>query len=633
MKRYKVLLCVLLLSFVPITITLPSAQPASAWGLTTHMYIVDTAVNTITNSSWLEAFQYYLPELITGSTTPDQVWQDWENHLYYPETGEYNAPWAAAQWFEFARNNFTAGNWEEGFFAAGVLTHYFSDPCIPVHTDSYWPGHPGYEKDINENLGSLEIDDPTETIVENVTGLVIQNAEYSHQFYDTIVDHYDDEDSRALDDPEIKELTENCLYKAVDGVLSLFYTLTDSISAPDITITYDYVALIDHAHTNDYIDYQDEDQLSSIEQTLERNHYELRKQTTAVTTEDLSDVDLFIATCALDEYTSSELTAISNWASTGNKSMILTGRGDFSEYVDNAKPNQILEAIGSDIRINDDNVYMLGTYQLWYNDIYDIPEPQNTNDLTYGVSALTLFSPTSLYFIDENPILPIIYGEESAYQTDQNAPAPEVIYDDTDDGLYGEQIPLVAVEEIGDLRLLVAGTTFFSNYDYGKTAIFSNIQLLENFIDWSITNRSTENISNEDEVGPRIKDISWTPENPDGGNTVTIHAEITDPYGVNSVKLNYTTDSTSVELDMSATGDEYSVEIPDVTSGNLTFSIIATDANANTAIRAYFDISWGAGTGTTDTVPPPNQTMLIFIGVGIAVVAVVIVVVILLKRR
>jgi hypothetical protein len=592
------------------------------------MYIVDTAVNAITNSSWLEVFQYYLPELITGSTTPDQVWQDWDNHLYYPETGDYNAPWAAAEWFEFARDNFTAGNWEDGFFAAGVLTHYFSDPCIPVHTDSNWPGHSGYEKDINENLGSLEIDDPTESIIENVTDLVIQNAEYSHQFYDTIVAHYDDEDSRALDDPEIKELTENCLFKAVDGVLSLFYTLTDSISAPDITITYDYVALIDYAHTNDYIDYQDEDQLTSIEQTLERNHYEMRKQTTAFTTGDFADVDLFIATCALDEYSSSELDAIADWASSGNKSMILTGRGDFSEYVDNARPNQILNAIGSEMRINDDNVYMLGTYQLWYNDIYDIPGPQDTEDMTYGVSALSLFSPTSLYFIDEEPVLPIVYGEESAYQTDQVSPAPEVIYDNTDDGVFGDQIPLMAIEEIGDLRLLVSGTTFFSNFDYGDTALFGNIQLLENFIDWSTANRSTNNIAKEDEVGPRIYDVSWTPENPGQGETVTVSAEVTDPYGIDSVKVNYTLDSTSVLLDMSSTGDMYSVEIPDTADENMTFSIIAADNEGNTAVRAYFEVSW-----QTAAPAPPDSTIWIFVGIGVVAVVVIVVLVVLVRRR
>ncbi len=127
----------LLLSTVPPMIILPLANTAEAWGLTTHMFMVSEAINGISDTDWAEVFEYYSPEILQGSTTPDQAWQDWDNHLYYPETGEYNAPKAAATWYEYAYANFTAGNWEEGFFAAGVMSHYASDPHIPVHTDSH----------------------------------------------------------------------------------------------------------------------------------------------------------------------------------------------------------------------------------------------------------------------------------------------------------------------------------------------------------------------------------------------------------------------------------------------------------------------------------------------------------------
>ncbi len=47
-------------------------------------------------------------------------------------------------------------------------------------------------------------------------------------------------------------LTEDCLSMAIDGVLSLFYNLTLGLNPPDVTITYEYVAMIDFAHSNDY---------------------------------------------------------------------------------------------------------------------------------------------------------------------------------------------------------------------------------------------------------------------------------------------------------------------------------------------------------------------------------------------
>ncbi|MCK5240437.1 MAG: hypothetical protein KAR33_12850, partial [Candidatus Thorarchaeota archaeon] len=109
MKRSSFVLIILLVSLVPLAITLPMAQPAEAWGLTTHMFIVSEASDAVSDTGWSEAFAYYMPELMAGSTTPDQAWQDWDNHLYYPDIGEYNAPWAAQMWYDYAKANFTAG--------------------------------------------------------------------------------------------------------------------------------------------------------------------------------------------------------------------------------------------------------------------------------------------------------------------------------------------------------------------------------------------------------------------------------------------------------------------------------------------------------------------------------------------
>ncbi|MHA2425649.1 MAG: zinc dependent phospholipase C family protein, partial [Candidatus Thorarchaeota archaeon] len=526
MKKSKIVLIMLLVSIIPFAITLPMAQPAEAWGLTTHMFIVSEAADAVSDSGWAEAFAYYLPELMAGSTTPDQAWQDWDNHLYYPDTGEGSAPTAAQTWFDYAKANFTAGEWEKGFFAAGVMSHYFADPCIPIHTGDPFPGHAGYESDINANLSILELTTPTETLISNVSQEVVNCATLAAPYYDDIVAAYPDNDTRALDNPTILAITEECLSRALNGTLSLYYSLTHDITAPTIVITYNYVAMFDRAHENDY---WDQDALNSVNQTLVRNHFEMQIQDSAFAAGDLDDVDLLFMTCALNAYTTAELSVISDWAASGNKSIILTGRGDFSESEDISRPNQVLSAIGSNIRINDDNVYMQGTYQPWYNDLYEIPDPSDTLGLTTSVSSITMYSPASLYFIDEGPVLPIIYADASGYQTNQMDPAITVIYDDSQDGENGDQIPMIAVEEVGELRVLVSGTTFFSDFDYGRIAIFNNVVLLENFIDWATGDRSSSNIADEDEMGPRIGDISSTPENPDNETSVTISATITDP--------------------------------------------------------------------------------------------------------
>ncbi len=278
MKKSSAVLILLILPLLTTVAFLPMPH-VDAWGYQTHYFIVNNAVDNIDNNSWAQAFKYYTQELLSGSVAPDELWQDWDNHLYYPETGAGNAPASATKWYDFARANFTSENWEEGFFAAGVLSHYYADPCIPVHTDEWWEGRPAYEIDINKNLGEVTLTTPSETIVTNVSLLVVDNATYSHQYYDMVFDAYPTGEDEALaTNSTIKTLTEDCLSMAVDGVLSLFYNLTLGLNAPDVTITYEYVAMIDFAHSNDYAP----DELTAINMTLAINGYELIEQETAI---------------------------------------------------------------------------------------------------------------------------------------------------------------------------------------------------------------------------------------------------------------------------------------------------------------------------------------------------------------
>jgi len=605
MKKTSAVLIILILPLITAIAFLPNPQVADAWGHQTHYFIVNNAVDNIDNNSWANAYEYYTQELLSGAVAPDQLWQDWDNHLYYPETGTGNAPASAAKWYDFARANFTLENWEDGFFAAGVMSHYYADPCIPVHTDVLWDGHAAYETDINNNLGEFTLTTPSETIVSNVSQLVVDNATYSNQYYDMVYDAYPTGDDVALaTNSTIKTLTEDCLSMAIDGVLSLFYNLTLGLNAPDVTITYEYVAMIDFAHSNDYAP----DELTAINMTLATNGYELIEQETAITAGSLSTVDLLIATCAGDAYTVDELSAISTWFQSGDKALLLTGRGDFDTYSDNLNMDLILIEIGSNIRINDDNVYMEGTYNPWYNDVSTIPAPADTLNLTYDVGSISFFSPNSLYFLDDDPVLPIIYADVTAYQTDQNPPESTVVYDDVMDGAWGTQIPIAAAEEIGTARLFVGGTTFFSDFDHGS-AYSDNIQLLENFLEWATGNRSENTIADVDEIGPRISDIEWDPTSPDDGQVVNVSVTVTDPGGVSAVNLKYNNGTHDVILSMTTEGsDIYFAEILDVSNGSLVIIIEAIDNDANTAVRASYTITWTSLTTTSTTTTTTGGT-------------------------
>jgi hypothetical protein len=631
-------MALLLVPLVSVVVVFPTIEPVSAWGLTTHQFIASEASSEVTNASWATAFQYYSPEVLAGSTTPDQAWQDWDNHLYYPETEEYTAPHAAQRWYDFARANFTSESWEDGFFALGVASHYLVDPAICVHTDqagspeapTFYEGHVAYEGDINAQLGSLVLDTPREFEIMNISQRVVDHAVFSHQFLEYILDAYQNEDDVAIEtNATIKALTEDCLSMALNSTLSMFYTATLGLNAPDVTITYDKVALVDYAHLNDYIDMGGQNRLLSINQTLAREGYQMVAHGSEITTAALTGVDLFIATCAFNAYTTDELTAISTWAASGNKTILLTGRGDYSEYVNPDRPNQILNAVGSHIRVNHDNVYMLGTFAEYYNDLDYIPPLPDTAGLMDNIDTLTFYSPASLYFTDDGPVLPIVYANVTAWQLSHQSPDPTVIYDDTSDGVNGEQIPLIAVEEVETLRVFVAGTTFFSDYDYGRTATYDNIELFENFLEWA-ENHTIGSISDVDEIRPRIGDVTFTPELPENEQDVTFTATVTDPGGVNSVQLQYEGDSGTVTVDMTASGDVYTGVITGLSDSTILVKIVATDTDGNNATRAYYTVTWGGG-GTTPPPTPIDPTLFLMIG-GVGIVVVVIIIVIM-KRR
>ncbi|RLI61675.1 MAG: hypothetical protein DRO93_03545 [Candidatus Thorarchaeota archaeon] len=604
MNSRRFTLVIIALLFLPPTLILSQPQEVKAWGLATHSYIDTHAMNALTNESWREAFRYYSGEVLQGASIPDLEWQDWDNHLYYPETGEHNAPNAAAHWYQLARANFTAGNWEDGFFAAGVMSHYACDPCIPVHTDEYWDGHPAYETDINNHLSNFSLPAPSESVITNVSHLVVDCATYAHQYYDEIYAAYPNGDSKALDTNEdIMNHTTLCLSMAVNACLSLFHNLTIGIDPPEIDYELTHVAVIDYAHGNDYTN----GYLTDVEVTLNKHGYAVRIQEDPFTAADLIDVDLLVMTCAHTGYSSSELSVIVDWAASGNKSILLTGRGDYSTYTNPEYPNDVLEAIGSHIRLNHDNVYMEGTYKPWYIDLYDIPSPSDTVNLTYGVANVTLFSPNSLYFTDERPVLPIIFADPTGYQTDQNAPAIERVYDNTQDGENGQQIPLMAVEEIETLRVMVAGTTFFSNYDHQKS--FDNIVLFGNIVEWAKSNRSEFNPDNADEIGPAIGDVWSDPSSLVAMNNVTLFVNVTDVSGVASVNLTYTLGSTSNTLSMTKTSSgSYSVVVSLDSEGELRVTIRAADGAGNVAVRATFTFEVAASTTTTTTSTTTSET-------------------------
>jgi hypothetical protein len=185
--------------------------------------------------------------------------------------------------------------------------------------------------------------------------------------------------------------------------------------------------------------------------------------------------------------------------------------------------------------------------------------------------------------------------------------------------------------------LLVTGTTFFSDFDYDKSA-FDNVQFFENFLEWA-GNRTIGDIASVDEIAPRIGNVDWTPGHPDNGQNVTFAADITDPGGVASAQLVLVSNSGEQIIPLTGVSDTYSAEIAGFTEETVSIRIEAVDNYGNNATRAYFSIIWGAGeTTTTSTTttggggsPPISLELAIAMTAGIAIV--IVIAAVYIKRR
>ena len=500
---------------------MPEIKEVKAWGSPTHVFITNYAIEAMP-PEWKPVFRHYIVELIRGSVAPDFIsglTGNFSNHLYYPETKEYTAPWGTKEMLQQALANFTMGNWSAGMYALGYASHFFEDIHIPVHTDEYWPGHEAYEKDINDHLINITVTPivPNDTI-DDIVNYTINAAWHAHQYYDEIRAQYPDAEARVLDNNHtLLLLTQDLLNWTVNDVAKFFYTAVKNFTPPTLTTSeeYDMNILVDLGHSNDYSN----GYLSALFGYLNSLGATVENNTDTITSSDLENIDLLILTAPYKTLTSSEINTIKSWAESGNKSIFIASRGDYNKAL-RGDLNNLLEALGAHIRINDDNVYEAdpSAYKPWYVDITSVLPPALTKNITWGVHKIRFFSPSSLYLTDPSHVTVVAYGDPTVYQSDEDPTVPiHTVYDTTKDMIGGENIILAAVEQISTLRVAVFGTTIFSDFDFSNIYA-NNPELLKNLLTWFSQNRT----ASDDVIAPNVSITSPT-EKAVSSNSPTIN--------------------------------------------------------------------------------------------------------------
>ena len=220
-----------------------------------------------------------------------------------------------------------------------------------------------------------------------------------------------------------------------------------------------------------------------------------------------------------DTYSAAEIEALVAFNNAGG-TVVLCGWGDYyesySEFPDGdhmaAQQNKILEALGSSIRISDDetkdDTYNGGQSQRLYLSSYNFDsfllegveyDPENPHNNMY-TELYSQYGGASIYTVDAqgNPsvtvpgtVTPVVFGFETTYSADDDkdnygglGSVPKYSFDGA------ERLMVMASEQLeGKGLIVVAGAAFLSNFevqakisDSGSEKNYSNYKICENLL-------------------------------------------------------------------------------------------------------------------------------------------------------
>ncbi len=145
----------------------------------------------------------YYQEYLTGAKDPDNVFKDFENHVLHVRDNFWGgAARTASRWYAKSLLLLEQQNWKEAAYSIGVLSHYFTDPFMPLHTGQTeresivhrpmeWSVKCAYDEiytlaSEDPSLPSFALTDDTDWL-----SLAIQDAAtIANQHYETLIEQY-----------------------------------------------------------------------------------------------------------------------------------------------------------------------------------------------------------------------------------------------------------------------------------------------------------------------------------------------------------------------------------------------------------------------------------------------------------
>lgn len=209
---------------------------------------------------WRRLFlKQHLPYL-QGAKEPDTKFRDFQNHVVHVEQNNWGGAAKAAElWYGRAVQQLRRGDWLNGIYAAGILSHYYTDPIQPFHTGQSQAEqniHRAAEWSITKSYADLWAIAERENCFADVdvpsgpnwlTEMVHAGAATSHPYYNELIEHYDfaagsKNPPKGLDDHSRRVLAKLIAYAVVGFSRILARLIRDAnVSPPQVSLSVEMV--------------------------------------------------------------------------------------------------------------------------------------------------------------------------------------------------------------------------------------------------------------------------------------------------------------------------------------------------------------------------------------------------------
>ena len=270
--------------------------------------------------------------------------------------------------------------------------------------------------------------------------------------------------------------------------------------------------VIDGGHQNQYVSGDYPGKMENLKALLKEDKIMLVQNQDELTAEDLENARILMITdpqskdssskgLTRSKFTDAEIAVIKAFVDKGG-SLIITSRADYDdkgaehEYESSVQGNSILEAIGSNLRFNDDelvdNVNNGGQAYRLYFDQYTSSKYKLTTNVPSG-QTYSAYSGTSVVLKEngnDEAVDWLVKGHDTTETLDSD------LQNDNIPVAKGNVYSLAAEELASGGKIVVSGTTFFSDFETATgDNEYSNRLITENIIKWmTIPERSVAEV-------------------------------------------------------------------------------------------------------------------------------------------